>query len=122
MPNPAPVAFDRPGGGPSQASRRRPVDLAYLARQTMGDRAVEEEVLAIFAHQAVAVRDRFASADRGERLYLAHSLKGSARNIGAFALAKCAEEIEAHPDDRKALQSIVAAIDEVSDFIAAISR
>ncbi len=122
MQNPAPAVFDRPGGEASQASQRRPIDLGHLACQTLGDRAVEEEVLATFAHQAMLVRDRIFDADTGERLHLVHNLKGSARSIGAFALADCASDIEDHPDDRNAFQRIADAIDQVSDFIATISR
>lgn len=120
--NPGPVPLDRPGGETSVPSRSRPVDLAHLSRQTLGDRGVEQEVLALFMQQALLVRDRIAGANPKERFHLAHGLKGSARGIGAFALADCAGEIEAHPDDRAALKRLAVLIDEVRDFIAAVSR
>ena len=41
-----------PGGEGAAAPRARPVDLAHLARQTLGDRALEQEVLKLFLHQA----------------------------------------------------------------------
>jgi hypothetical protein len=122
MQNPAPDAFDRPGGESSRPSKPRPIDLDHLSGQTLADRAVEEEVLAVFAHEALLVRERILQADPAERTRLAHALKGLARSVGAFALAECADEIESRPDDRMALRRITAAIDEVSDFIAAISR
>jgi HPt (histidine-containing phosphotransfer) domain-containing protein len=116
------AAFDRPGGETSGSPRSRPINLAHLARQTLGDRAVEQEVLQMFVCQALLVRDRILQASAKERFHLAHGLKGSARGIGAFALADCAGEIEARPEDRSALNRLTLLIDEVRDFIAAINR
>jgi HPt (histidine-containing phosphotransfer) domain-containing protein len=116
------IAFAMPGGEGAAAPRARPVDLAHLARQTLGDRALEQEVLKLFLHQAVTVRDQIADADARERLRLAHNLKGSARGVGAFAIADCVAEIETRPDDQRLLARLSTLIDEVSDFIAAISR
>jgi HPt (histidine-containing phosphotransfer) domain-containing protein len=116
------AAFDRPGGEASVSSRSRPIDLAHLTRQTLGDRAVEEEVLQMFVCQALLVRDRILQASATERFHLAHGLKGSARSIGAFAIADCAGKIESDPDDSAALDRLTLLIDEVRDFIAAISR
>jgi HPt (histidine-containing phosphotransfer) domain-containing protein len=116
------VAFDRPGGESPVPSQSRPIDLAHLARQTLGDRTIEQEVLAMFVSQALAVRDRIPQANARERFQLAHGLNGSARSIGAFALADCAGQIETHPDDRNALKRLSLLIDEVRDFIAAINR
>ena len=111
-----------PGGDASGTGRSRPVDLAHLARQTMGDRGLAQEVLALFVQQALSVRDKIADADVRERLLLAHGLKGSARGIGAFAIADCASDIERQPEDAKALKRLGTLIEEVRDFIAAISR
>ena len=57
-------------------------------------------MLQLFVQQALSVRDQIAAADLKERLLLAHGLKGSARGVGAFAIAECAAEIEKQPDDR----------------------
>lgn len=116
------VAFARPGGETSGPMRSRPVDLAHLARQTMGDRDLEREVLGLFIQQALQTRDRILAADLVERMRLAHMLKGSARGVGAFAIADCIAELEKRPDDRRCLSRLSALIDEVRDFIAAISR
>jgi len=62
------IAFSMPGGDASGPARSRPVDLAHLARQTMGDRALEQEVLALFVQQALSVRDKIIDADVRERL------------------------------------------------------
>ena len=119
----AAIAFAMPGGEGSAAPRApRPVDLAHLARQTLGDRALEQEVLKLFRHQAIAARDQIAEADAKERLRLAHNLKGSARGVGAFAIADCVAELETRPDDERLLTRLSTLINEASDFIAAISR
>lgn len=116
------AAFAMPGGEGSATSRARPVDLAHLAKQTLGDRALEQEVLKLFIHQALSIRDQIGAADRVERLRLAHTLKGSARGIGAFAIADCVAEIEKRPDEKHLLRRLSGLIDEVRDFIATINR
>ena len=120
----ATMAFSRPGGEASGRSRSRSrlLDLEYLSRQTMGDRVLEQEVLALFSHHIGTIRDGIATADETERRRLAHTLKGAARGVGAFTLADCAERIEADPFDRANLSRLGALIGEVRDFIAAISR
>jgi len=122
--NAAAVAFAMPGGEGSAAprSRLRPVDLTHLSRQTLGDRALEQEVLQLFVQQALLVRDQIVEAAKAERLQLAHGLKGSARGIGAFAVADCLAEIEKQPEDRHLIRKLSTLIDEVRDFIAAICR
>jgi HPt (histidine-containing phosphotransfer) domain-containing protein len=120
--NAAAVAFAMPGGEGSAAPRARPVDLQHLARQTLGDRSLEQEVLQLFVQQAISVRDRIGPAGIGERLRLAHGLKGSARGVGAFAIADCVAELEARPDDKQVVRRLSTLIDEVRDFVAAINR
>ena len=116
------IAFSMPGGDVSGTAPSRPVDLAHLARQTMGDRGLEQEVLALFVQQALSVRDRIVDAGISERLLLAHGLKGSARGVGAFAIADCAAVIEHQPEDLRTLKRLGMLIEEVRDFIAAINR
>jgi HPt (histidine-containing phosphotransfer) domain-containing protein len=120
--NAAAVAFAMPGGEGAAPSCARPVDLNHLARQTLGDRSLEQEVLKLFIQQALSARDQLADAPARERLRLAHSLKGSARGVGAFAIADCVAEIEKQPDDKQLIKRLSGLIDEVRDFIAAISR
>jgi HPt (histidine-containing phosphotransfer) domain-containing protein len=116
------ISFGLPGGERCDSAQDRPVDLLHLARQTLGDRALESEVLALFARQAAAVAGQIEVAAPSERLVLAHALKGSARSIGAFRVAELSEEIEANPADKSTLARLAAALAEVRDFIAAISR
>jgi HPt (histidine-containing phosphotransfer) domain-containing protein len=109
-----------PGDESGGAARVRPIDLAHLSHQTMGDRDLEREVLLLFVQQALAVRSRIVEAATGERLKLAHGLKGSARGVGAFAIADCVVELEENPDDGMILARLERLIDEVRDFVAAI--
>ncbi len=115
----APASIPRMQG---EDALSRPVDLSHLSRQTMGDRDLEREVLQLFVRQAEAVRGRIVEAELDERLFLAHGLKGAASAIGAFAIAGCAAEIESRPTSRPALRRLAGLIDEVRDFVAAISR
>lgn len=116
------IAFSMPGGEAGKAKTGRPIDMAHLARQTMGDRALEQEVLTLFVQQALGVCRRLAAASVNDRLLMAHGLKGSARGVGAFAIAECAIEIERDPNDAAAWKRLSALVQAASDFIAAIAR
>lgn len=76
----------------------RPVDIAHLCRYTGGDAAINAEVLTLFANQSTDLLRRLAHAiearDAKAWRDIAHSLKGGARGIGAFALADLASEAE----------------------------
>lgn len=89
----------------------RAIDLVHLARQTLGDRSLETEILALFVRQSEGLCARIAGA-AGEqaRRDLAHTLKGSARAVGAWRVAAAAEEIEAAggPREQEALRASIA--------------
>jgi HPt (histidine-containing phosphotransfer) domain-containing protein len=74
----------------------RPVDLVHLSRYTLGERALEREVLELFCTQSVLYLEqlRAAMSDKDWK-HAAHSLKGSARAIGAWRTAQAAERAEA---------------------------
>jgi HPt (histidine-containing phosphotransfer) domain-containing protein len=71
-----------------------PIDFEHLKRMTLGDDGLEREVLAMFSAQAISLIGTLAAlpSDAGA---LAHTLKGSARAIGAFAVADAAGLLEA---------------------------
>ena len=79
----------------------RPVDLVHLARYTLGDRTLEREVLELFcshsSHQMACLGAAVGDADKWREA--AHTIKGSARGIGAWKLADVAEEAELFRDD-----------------------
>lgn len=72
-----------------------PVDLVHLSRRTAGDRSLEREVLSLFVRQCDVYLERLHCAkDAPSRRDAAHALKGSARAVGAFELARAADEME----------------------------
>jgi HPt (histidine-containing phosphotransfer) domain-containing protein len=70
------------------------IDRAHLARMTLGDKNLEGEVLALFERQADLLLARMANAPPAVVAAFAHTLKGSARGIGVWKVAKAAEAVE----------------------------
>ncbi|WP_159586744.1 Hpt domain-containing protein [Chelativorans xinjiangense] len=95
-----------------------PIDRTHLARQTQGDAGLQREVLQLFLAQAVSVRGELASADAETRHRLAHCLVGSARAVGAFALADCAAALEAAPHSAALADRLAFLIEEMQAFAA----
>jgi HPt (histidine-containing phosphotransfer) domain-containing protein len=61
---------------------------------TFGDRSLEREVLALFDRQASMLIERMKRVGAAAVPSLAHTLKGSARGIGAQRVARAAEKVE----------------------------
>jgi hypothetical protein len=59
------------------------IDMAHLARMTLGERSLEREVLALFDRQADMLLPRIRSGAPALAAASAHTLKGSASGIGA---------------------------------------
>lgn len=91
-----------------------PIDIAHLRRMTLGDASLEREVLAMFSAQAVGLVGALASlpSDAG---VLTHTLKGSARAIGAFGVADAAGCLEVAI---KSGDDPAPALAELSDAVA----
>ena len=70
-----------------------PIDIAHLRRMTLGDAALEREVLTMFSAQASRLAKDLAAMP-ADAPALAHTLKGSARAVGAFTVADAAAHIE----------------------------
>ena len=66
-----------------------PIDIEHLERMTLGDAGLEREVLAMFSAQAVGLVARSSPRCPPTPRALAHTLKGSARAIGAFRRRRC---------------------------------
>jgi HPt (histidine-containing phosphotransfer) domain-containing protein len=99
-----------------------PIDLAHLQRMTLGDISLEREVLAMFAAQAAGLMDNLVKLPPNVA-ELAHTLKGSARAIGAFRVADAAEWLEtAFRDHRDAAQALMALSAAVAEARSAIDR
>lgn len=102
-----------------------PIDTGHLARMTLGDAGLEREVLAMFSAQAAELVGKLAKLP-SEALVLSHTLKGSARAIGAFAVADAAAALEitirnaSNPE--AALAELAGAVGEARTAIDAILR
>jgi HPt (histidine-containing phosphotransfer) domain-containing protein len=70
------------------------IDEAHLERMTLGDRRLEREVLELFLRQTTILLDRIVNAQPPLAAAAAHTLKGSARGIGAWRVARAAELLE----------------------------
>lgn len=105
---------------PSLAPDERPIDLVHLARTTLGDRGLEREVLQLFDRQSTLLIARMRSSAPAGIATLAHTLKGSARGIGAWRVARAAEALELSGADAigDALGRLAAACDEARAVIA----
>ena len=102
-----------------------PIDLKHLKRMTSGDSRLTREVLAMFASQTARLIEAPA-AGPAETAALAHTLKGSARAIGAFAVADAAQTLEAAVqaggDPGEALAALKRAVGEARAAIDAMLR
>src|SRR6476469_3272922 len=71
-----------------------PIDFEHLSRMTLADPGLEQEVLAMFVAQSAKLVSTLATMP-SDASALAHTLKGSARAIGVFAVAEAAARLEA---------------------------
>jgi HPt (histidine-containing phosphotransfer) domain-containing protein len=99
------------------------VDLVHLRRYTLGNLALEKEVLQLFAEQALVSLEQLRAAQPPEmRRLTAHSLKGSARAVGAWTVGRWAEQAEAVPQSSErgddVLAGLEAAVSDACRFVA----
>lgn len=97
-----------------------PIDLVQLATNTLGNRDLEVQVLHLFRSQSCSTLERLAlETDKTVRLDLVHTLKGSARAVGAARVADVCENLEDRlkqaPD--AATEGLAAAVDEANRYI-----
>jgi HPt (histidine-containing phosphotransfer) domain-containing protein len=112
-------AYSTPPAAPGPKTRVFPqadgaepaIDLVHLARATDGDESLEAELLAMFDRQSEKLVERVKRDDlpRRARADIAHRLRGSALAIGAFAVARAAEALEAALDGQGETQAEIAA-------------
>ncbi|HEX4043842.1 MAG TPA: Hpt domain-containing protein [Xanthobacteraceae bacterium] len=95
------------------------IDENHLDRMTLGDRRLEREVLDLFLRQTTLMLDRIMAAEAPVAAAAAHTLKGSARGIGAWRVARAAETLE-----RAAGQNVrdTGIADDRDDLEAAIAE
>jgi HPt (histidine-containing phosphotransfer) domain-containing protein len=102
-----------------------PIDFEHLRRMTLGDASLEREVLAMFSAQAVGLIGNLATLP-ADAPALAHTIKGSARAIGAFRVADAASDLEAAiqngEDPARALAELKDAVAQTRAAIDAVLR
>jgi HPt (histidine-containing phosphotransfer) domain-containing protein len=118
---------DQVAVAPPLAPLEQPIDLAHLARMTLGERSLEREVLQLFDRQAAMLLTRMRQSCPAVVAACAHTLKGSARGIGAWRVASAAEAVElaaaaTGTEFDSVLTSLGIYVDEVRRVIADLLR
>jgi HPt (histidine-containing phosphotransfer) domain-containing protein len=128
------IAFTRLGStlaetasAPPLAPLVAPIDREHLARMTLGERSLEREVLALFDRQADLLLARMRKSVPAVAAAAAHTLKGSARGIGAWRVANAAEALELAAAGqaagyKSALSALITAVDDTKVAIADLLR
>jgi HPt (histidine-containing phosphotransfer) domain-containing protein len=98
----------------SSPADHHPIDLTHLRRMTLGDAGLEREVLGMFLKQTDSVLGALAGLPP-DAAALAHTLKGSARAIGAFGVAERASALEGALRDGRDIAQAFAALDAAVD-------
>jgi len=116
-------------GAEASGSGHLPVDLDHLRRYTMGDRQLEREILGLFADQLPVTIATLKSATTDKEWSIAaHTLKGSARAVGAWSIAtiaECAEHLKpaaGHAEKGRLIRSMEEAADTARAFIASLDK
>ena len=94
---------------------------------TLGDHALECQVVQLFDQQAGMLLARMGEADPSGVAALAHTLQGSARGIGAWGIADAAEALEAAARAKivalqSPLKTLASAIEDARRAIAEMLR
>ncbi len=105
------------------------IDLVHLARQTDGDDVLEAELLAMFDRQAAKLAAKLSSGEISprSRAEIAHRVRGSALAIGAWRVAKAAQEyeklcesaVDGGLEPSASLAALLSSLDEARAVIAA---
>ncbi|MES0882628.1 Hpt domain-containing protein [Roseibium sp. SCP14] len=114
----APSSMARVSG---RAGPEAPIDLVQLATNTLGNRELEVQVLNLFQSQSSSTLERLAmETDVLVKLDLVHTLKGSARAVGAERVAVVCETLEGKmkTSNDAATEGLVAAVNEANSYIS----
>lgn len=102
----------------------QPIDLVHLARYTMGNKALEREILDLFVDQSRLTLQRLeAASTEKEWRDQAHALLGSAKAVGAARVADrvlVAQKLPGHiaaPDRPAVLAAIASELETASRYI-----
>lgn len=96
----------------------KPVDYEHLQSQAAGDTSVMREVLKLFIeHTQQVINELEGASDEKSWKLWTHTLKGSARGIGAFAVADAAADAERHSLDKTKIEPLKAAFHAARTYI-----
>lgn len=104
-------------GRKADAGSSQIIDLDHLRRFTLGDEALELEILGLFIDQVPLTIQALNEARTGrDWMTAAHTLKGSARAVGAWRIASIAEHAErgVDPSDPAACQMVLKELAEAA--------
>ena len=102
---------------PTSSVAQSAIDVAPLARMTLGDASLEREVLQLYDRQAGMLFTRMQQVTPMAAAAYAHTLKGSSSGIGAFKVARAAEAVE-FAAARNGDGDVVAAIYQLGSVIS----
>jgi HPt (histidine-containing phosphotransfer) domain-containing protein len=98
----------------------RPVDYDHLRAQAAENIGVMREVLVLFVtHCEQVIGELERASDEKSWKQWTHTLKGSARGVGAFAVAEAAADAERHMLDKTKLQPLKSAFADARAYIGA---
>ena len=100
------------------------IDLEHLARYTGGEKALNSEVLQLFDGQVSAMvaelHTVLAARDAKRWREVAHTIKGAARGVGAFAMGDLAASAEPiSPSDALAAKDVIAKLEHEAQTVHA---
>ncbi len=121
MPNPALADWIPWMPSPPLVPEQGFIDTAHLTRVTLGDEALQREVLTLFVRQSTELIARMSTFP-ADLAAIAHTLKGSARGIGAFSAAASAERLEQSTNSREARVVLSELKDVISGTVRAIDE
>lgn len=119
-----PVRVVNQDAGDGGLRAKRPIDLVHLARQSLGDPGLEEEILRMFDQMVGVYMGRIRQATQaGDVCPNLHALKGAAAGVGAVSISALAEEAELELSAQGRLgpervADLSHAVEEVRTFIA----
>jgi HPt (histidine-containing phosphotransfer) domain-containing protein len=100
----------------------KPIDLVHLSRQTFGSKELENEVLGLFVSHSQQCLGRLKTAETNKEWRdILHTIKGSARAIGAWKTANLAEDYEQKIEQLSADEKITALNDMQCEIKTTVS-
>lgn len=105
------------------ATRRLPIDRVHLAKQSLGDQGIEQEILRVFDRMIRASLERVVTSTTPEGLRSElHAMRLAASGVGAWPVAHQAGEAEdaiasGKPVDPRWIEDIETGVGELLDYV-----